>query len=97
MGRVIGEGGWGCVRFATHIQTKKTYAVKVMSKHGLIQQKQADHVRNEKDILESIDHPFIIKMEAFQQDSRRIYLIQEFIRGGEFLTLLKQKRRLDVD
>jgi protein kinase A len=97
MGRVIGEGGWGCVRFATHIHTRKTYAVKIMSKQGLIKQKQADHAKNEKDILESISHPFIIKMEGFEQDSRKIYYVQEFIRGGEFLTLLKQKRRLDID
>ena len=97
MGRVIGEGGWGCVRFGTHTYTKKTYAVKIMSKSGLIQQKQADHARSEKDILESISNPFIVKMEAFEQDSRRIYFIQEFVRGGEFLTLLKQKRRLDID
>ena len=85
------------MRIATHIYTKKVYAVKTMSKQGLIKQKQADHAKSEKDILESISHPFIIKMEAFEQDSRKIYFIQEFIRGGEFLTLLRQKKRLDVD
>lgn len=94
---MIGEGAWGCVRVASHTTTGKYYAVKVMSKHGLIQQKQADHAKNEKEILESLSHPFIVEMKAFEQDSRCIYLIQEFIRGGEFLTLLKQKTRLDID
>lgn len=97
LGRVIGEGAWGCVRVASHKHTGKFYAVKIMSKHGLIEQKQADHARNEKELFEKLDHPFIVKFEAFEQDYRCIYLIQEFIRGGEFLTLLKQKKRLDVD
>lgn len=91
MGRVIGEGGWGCVKFATHVHTNKKYAVKMMSKKILLDQKQADHAKSEKELLESLSHPFVVKMEAFEQDSRCIFFIQEFIRGGEFLTLLKQK------
>lgn len=97
MGRVIGEGGWGCVLFTEHIHTGKTYAVKMMSKKGLIMEKQVDHAKSEVEILSSLSHPFIVNMYAFEQDSRYIYLIQEFIRGGEFLTLLNQKRCLDVD
>lgn len=94
---MIGEGAWGCVRFAHHKATDKSYAVKIMSKYGLLKEKQADHARNEKEIIEAINHPFIVDFKAFDQDSKCIYLIQEFIRGGEFLTLLKQKRVLDID
>jgi serine/threonine protein kinase len=97
LGEVIGEGAWGCVRIAQHKYTKRHYAVKIMSKYGLIKQRQADHAKNEKEIFESLDHPFIVKLNAFEQDSKCIYLIQEFVRGGEFLTLLKQKKRLEVD
>lgn len=68
-----------------------------MSKSCLIKEKQADHAKCEKEILESIKHPFIVEMKTFEQDSKCIYLIQEFIRGGEFLTLLKQKKVLDLD
>lgn len=68
-----------------------------MSKSGLIKEKQADHAKSEKEILETISHPFIVDMKAFEQDSKCIYIIQEFVRGGEFLTLLKQKRVLDID
>lgn len=68
-----------------------------MSKYGLIKEKQADHARNEKEILETLDHPFIVKMRSFDQDSQCIYITQEFIRGGEFLTLLRQKQVLSID
>ena len=96
LGKIVGEGAWGSVRHAVHKKTKKNYAVKVMSKSGLLQQKQADHAKNEKKILSQVDHPFLVKFEGFSQDSRRIYMIQEFVNGGEFLTLLKQKTRLDI-
>jgi serine/threonine protein kinase len=67
-----------------------------MSKYGLIQQKQSDHAKYEVDIISKIENPFCVKLEKFEQDERCIYLIQEFINGGEFLTLLKQKKRLDI-
>mmetsp|Transcript_10880 Transcript_10880/g.12339 ORF Transcript_10880/g.12339 Transcript_10880/m.12339 type:complete len:256 (+) Transcript_10880:46-813(+) len=96
MGRVVGEGAWGSVRHAKHKNTGKSYAVKTMSKYSLIEQKQADHAKSERDILSSIDHPFLVKLEKFEQDSRRIYMVQEFVNGGEFMTLLRQKKRLDI-
>lgn len=97
LGVVLGEGAWGSVRVAKHKYTEKYYAVKIMSKYGLIKEKQADHAKNELEIFRSLDHPFIVNYRSFEQDSRCIYMVQDFVRGGEFYTLLKQKQRLDVD
>ena len=44
---------------------------------------------NENNILASIDHPFIISMDGFTQDERYLYLIIEFVRGGEMFTYLR--------
>jgi serine/threonine protein kinase len=96
MGRIIGQGAWGCVKHATHKKTGKSYAVKIMSKYELIRQKQADHAKNELDILRKIKHPFLVKFEQFEQDRSCVYMMQEFINGGEFLMLLKQKTALDI-
>ncbi len=65
-----------------------------MSKYNLIKDKQSDHAYNERRILPTLDHPFIVKLEKFAQDKRCIYFVQEFVNGGEFLTLLKQNKRL---
>lgn len=94
--RVIGCGAWGCVWHAVHRDTGESYAVKAMSKYGLIKDKQADHALSERKILPKLDHPFIVKFESFAQDKRCIYFVQEFINGGEFLTLLKQNKRLST-
>lgn len=96
LGRIIGQGAWGCVKHAKHTKTGKSYAVKIMSKYELLRQKQADHAKNELEILKKLNHPFLVKFEEFEQDDRCVYFMQEFINGGEFLMLLKQKVRLDV-
>ena len=51
------------------------YAVKIMSKQGLINENQTDHVHNEKQIMFGIDGPFFVQTYGFFQDSRCIYFV----------------------
>ena len=46
----------------------------------------------EREILEKFDHPFIMGLEYAFQDSQRLYLIMEFVNGGELFFHLKQSR-----
>lgn len=68
--RVIGEGAWGTVWHATNSSGDKSYAVKIMSKHSLLKERQQDHAHRERKILPKLDHPFIVKFERFYQDAR---------------------------
>ena len=62
--RIIGTGTFGKVYLA--ILNGKSYALKVLNKSKIIQLKQVDHIKNEKNILASIDHPFIVNLvESF--------------------------------
>ena len=47
--------------------------------------------------MESIDHPFLIKLAYAFQTPSKLYLILPYLRGGEVFYHLKQKRRLDED
>ncbi len=59
----IGTGTFGRVMCVRHRSTKKYFALKMMSIINIIKLKQVEHVKNEKNILESItDHPFIVKL-----------------------------------
>ena len=48
-------------------------------------------------ILSNMAHPFIVKMDGFCQDSRYIYLILEFVSGGELFTYLRSVGALESD
>ena len=59
----IGTGTFGRVMCVRHKTTKKYFALKIMSIINIIKLKQIEHVKNEKNILESINnHPFIVKL-----------------------------------
>jgi len=47
--------------------------------------------------MSNIDHPFIVAMEGFTQDSRYLYLVMEFISGGELFTYLRSVGRLETN
>lgn len=60
----VGTGTFGRVIVARHRQNKTFYALKVMSIAEVLRLKQTEHVKNEKEILMQISHPFIISLYA---------------------------------
>jgi len=72
-------------------------AVKILKKSELIRLKQVEHVKAEKDILSMITHAFIINLVTSFQDDKRIYMIMEYINGGELFSYLRKEGRLKND
>ena len=64
------------------------YAIKVLSKARVLRLNQVEHTNNEAQILRLIDHPFIIKLYNGFQDNSNLYMLIEFVPGGELFTLL---------
>lgn len=97
LGKTLGTGAFGRVKFVTHKQTDNFYALKCLKKAAIIKMKQVDHIVSEKSILISLKHPFIVNMYGCFQDARRIYMVLEYVVGGEFFTLLRKAGRFDND
>ncbi|KJE91718.1 AGC protein kinase, variant [Capsaspora owczarzaki ATCC 30864] len=91
--RVIGRGAFAEVLLSRHIPSNTFYAIKAMSKHKLLKLGHVEHVREEKAVLEKINHPFLVNMVATLQDSDRIFMVLEYAIGGELFTLLKLSHR----
>ncbi|GAB0096284.1 Non-specific serine/threonine protein kinase [Sergentomyia squamirostris] len=91
--KVLGTGAYGkvyLVRKRGGVDHNKLYAMKVLKKTNLIlKKKTAEHTRTERQVLEAIkDCPFLIDFHyAFQTDSR-LYLIIDYVSGGELFTHL---------
>lgn len=96
IGVTLGTGSFGRVRIAKEKKTGRYVAVKILKKAEIIKMKQVDHIMNENNILASIDHPFIIYMDGFTQDDRSLYLVIEFVRGGEMFTYLRGIGKFDA-
>ncbi|KAJ3213635.1 camp-dependent protein kinase catalytic subunit [Dinochytrium kinnereticum] len=73
--------------------TKITYAMKSLRKVDIVATKQVKHVMNEKTLLQSVRHPFIVNLLATFQDPKHLYLVMEYVPGGDMFTHLKKNRR----
>ena len=52
--------------------------------------KQESHTRNEQMILQAVQHPFIINLWGTFQDCQNLYMVMDFVAGGELFTLLRR-------
>lgn len=67
--------------------------MKSVKKEILIRTDQVQGIKVEREILEKFDHPFIMGLQFAFQDHERLYLIMEFVNGGELFYHLKQVKK----
>ncbi|XP_069576511.1 ribosomal protein S6 kinase alpha-1 isoform X2 [Brachyistius frenatus] len=91
--KVLGQGSFGkvfLVRKVTPPDDNQLYAMKVLKKATL---KVRDRVRTkmERDILADVNHPFVVKLHYAFQTEGKLYLILDFLRGGDLFTRLSKE------
>uniref|UniRef100_A0A8C1PN97 Ribosomal protein S6 kinase n=1 Tax=Cyprinus carpio TaxID=7962 RepID=A0A8C1PN97_CYPCA len=91
--KVLGQGSFGkvfLVRKLTPPDNNQLYAMKVLRKATL---KVRDRVRTkmERDILADVNHPFVVKLHYAFQTEGKLYLILDFLRGGDLFTRLSKE------
>lgn len=97
-GKAIGKGAFSYVRLGQSKQNQRWYALKCICKEKACRHKNTPrHLRNEKEILSSIDNPFIIKCFGSFQDSTFIYLALEYVPGGELHRLIYHRKAFSID
>lgn len=80
----VGRGAFGRVKIVRHKTDKRIFALKVMMKYKVVKTKNAAQVVREKQLLAKIQpHPLIVRLESAMQDDHCLYLVQEFINGGD--------------
>jgi len=89
--KVIGKGAFGEVRLVQKVDTGHVYAMKILRKADMVEKEQVAHVRAERDILVEADHQWVVKMFYSFQDPCNLYLVMEFLPGGDMMTLLMKK------
>ncbi|TFK01781.1 long-chain-fatty-acid--CoA ligase ACSBG1 [Platysternon megacephalum] len=92
--KVIGRGAFGEVRLVQKKDTGHIYAMKILRKADMLEKEQVAHIRAERDILVEADGAWVVKMFYSFQDKRNLYLIMEFLPGGDMMTLLMKKDTL---
>ncbi|VEL19681.1 unnamed protein product [Protopolystoma xenopodis] len=93
--KVLGKGGYGKVFLARKISgvdSGQTFAMKVLSKASIVRNaKDTAHTRSERNILEMIKHPFLVQLHYAFQTPGKLYLVLEFLAGGELFMQLEKE------
>ncbi|XP_021365871.1 cAMP-dependent protein kinase catalytic subunit alpha isoform X5 [Mizuhopecten yessoensis] len=88
--KTLGTGSFGRVMLVQHKQNREFYAMKILDKQKVVKLKQVEHTLNEKRILQAINFPFLVSLEYHFKDNSNLYMVLEFVTGGEMFSHLRR-------
>uniref|UniRef100_A0A7S2PPV1 non-specific serine/threonine protein kinase n=1 Tax=Leptocylindrus danicus TaxID=163516 RepID=A0A7S2PPV1_9STRA len=97
LGKNLGIGAFGKVKLATHCVTGQKVAIKILNKAKIKQLGMEEKVQREINILHLCTHPHIIRLYEVVDTPTDIFLVNEYVSGGELFDYIVSKGRLSAD
>lgn len=96
---IIGRGAFGEVRLVRMRDrfSREVYAMKSMLKEAMIMKNQVGHIRAERDILTESENSWIVTLHYSFQDDRNLYMVMEYLPGGDLMGLLMKEDTFSED
>jgi len=97
IGRTLGEGTFGKVKYAVDGQTGKEVAIKVLDKERIQRQNMGEQIKREISIMKMVRHPHVVQLHEVLASRTRIFIVLELITGGELFDRIVERQRFDDD
>ncbi|KAL9681278.1 hypothetical protein QQ045_013060 [Rhodiola kirilowii] len=94
VGRTIGEGTFAKVKFAQNTETGESVAMKILDRNTILKHKMVDQIKREISIMKLVRHPYVVRLHEVLASRTKIYIILEFITGGELFDKIVHHGRL---
>ncbi|KAI8999376.1 kinase-like domain-containing protein, partial [Gaertneriomyces semiglobifer] len=96
--RRVGKGGFATV-FLVRLRhsTGRYYALKAIKKQDIVKLRQEKQIMNEKIILRSINHPFVVELYHTFQNPTYLFMTMEFVAGGDLFSYLRKVQRFEEE
>ncbi|CAI9263859.1 unnamed protein product [Lactuca saligna] len=94
IGRTLGEGNFGKVKFAKDVQTGHPFAVKILEKTRIKNLNFSDQIKREIATLKILKHPNVVRLHEVLASKTKIYMILEYVNGGELFDTIASKGKL---
>ena len=95
--KTVSKGAYGKVILARKKNTDDFFAVKVLDKQKMVEKNVTEYVINEKNILSSVNNDFIVRGVYAFQSKKFLYMVMEFMKGGDFGSLLENVGAFDEE
>lgn len=90
---LTGTGTFGRVYLSKLKDKDQYYAMKMLKKIEVIRLKQVEHINSERGILAEVKFPFVVNLLCTFQDERHVYMLLEYVVGGELFSHLRKAGR----
>lgn len=97
LGRTLGEGTFAKVKFARNVETGENVAIKILDKEKVLKNKMIGQIKREISTMKLVRHPNVIRMYEVMASKTKIYIVLEFVTGGELFDKIATKGRLKED
>lgn len=94
IGRTLGEGNFGKVKFARHVDNGHPYAVKILDRKRILALKIDDQIKREIGTLKLLKHPNVVRLHEVSASKTKIYMVLEYVNGGELFDKIASKGRV---
>ena len=94
---VLGKGAYGEVRLVTHTPSQQRYALKVVNKSQYQRESSLQIMKREIILHRELDHPNIIKLHGYLEDTENVYLVLELADRGSLFHEIRRLRKLSED
>ncbi|XP_076747308.1 cGMP-dependent protein kinase 2 isoform X2 [Maylandia zebra] len=91
----LGVGGFGRVELVKVKTEDVTFALKIIKKKHVVDNRQEEHIHSERRILAEARSPFIVKLYRTFKDNKYVYMLLEACLGGEVWSLLRDRGSFD--
>ncbi|XP_022140022.1 CBL-interacting serine/threonine-protein kinase 23-like isoform X2 [Momordica charantia] len=97
LGRTLGEGNFAKVKFARNPETGENVAIKILDKEKVLKHKMIGQIKREISTMKLIRHPNVIRMIEVMASKTKIYIVLEFVTGGELFDKIVSRGRMKED
>lgn len=94
LGRTLGEGNFGKVKFAKNIDSGQPFAVKILEKNRILDLKITDQIKREIATLKLLKHPNVVRLHEVLASKSKIYMVLEYVNGGELFDRIASQGKL---
>ncbi|KMT20533.1 hypothetical protein BVRB_1g005170 [Beta vulgaris subsp. vulgaris] len=94
IGRTVGEGTFAKVKFAQNTETGESVAMKVLDRSTILKHKMVEQIKREISIMKLVRHPHVVRLHEVLASRTKIYIILEYITGGELFDKIAHHGRL---